>query len=240
PELVAAVSNAGGLGLLGVAVTPPPVLKLQIEKIRSLTKKPFGVDLIYENTAMGPASTEQHIDVCIESGVKLVVFFWNQPPATWIQRLKNAGTKIWFTVGTLEQARAAVAAGVDALIVQGSEAGGHNRSKVGLLTLVPAMVDLVAPVPVIAAGGIATGRAAAAALALGADGVCVGTRLLASQEAFAHSEYKRRVVAATENDIATTSIFGPEWPDQPMRVIRNRVVSEWTGRDAKTPPQPQP
>src|SRR6266850_494382 len=93
-----------------------------------------------------------------------------------------------------------------------------------------------APPPVIAAGGIADGRSVAAALALGAEAVCVGTRLVASQEAFAHEEYKRRVVAATVDDIARTSIFGPEWPDQPMKVLRNRVVRERSGRDKKTPP----
>jgi NAD(P)H-dependent flavin oxidoreductase YrpB (nitropropane dioxygenase family) len=240
PELVAAVSNAGGLGLLGVAVTPPPILKTQIDRIRSLTSNPFGVDLIYENTAMGPASTEQHIDVCVEARVKVVVFFWNLPPSAWIDRLKAAGVRVWMTVGTVRQAREAAAASVDAVIAQGTEAGGHNKSTVGLLTLVPSIVDAVAGLPVIAAGGIASGRAVAAALALGADGVCVGTRLLASHEAYAHDEYKRRIVEASETDIATTALFGPEWPDQPMRVIRNRVVREWAGRDAGTPPQPNP
>jgi len=240
PELVAAVCNAGGLGLLGVAVTPPPGLKAQIDQIRSLTSRPFGIDLIYENTALGPAATPEHIDVCVEQKVPLVVFFWNIPPAAWIDRLKKAGIKVWLSVGGVDQARSAVAAGADALIVQGSEAGGHNKSKIGLMTLVPAVLDAVAPMPVVAAGGIACGRSAAAALALGADAVCVGTRLLASREAFAHEEYKRRVVAATETDITTTSLFGPEWPDQPMRVIRNRVVREWSGRDQKTPPQPDP
>ena len=102
------------------------------------------------------------------------------------------------------------------------------------------MVDAVNPAPVIAAGGIADGRGMAAALCLGAAGVCVGTRLVATVESNAHDEYKRRITEATEEDIARTCIFGPEWPDAPMRVIRNRVVREWAGNDAKTPPQPDP
>ena len=114
--------------------------------------------------------------------------------------------------------------------------GGHNGSILGLTSLVPAVVDAVARVPVVAAGGIADGRGVAAALALGAEAVCMGTRLVASQEAFAHDEYKRRVDAAPVDDIARTSIFGPEWPDQPMKVIRNRVVREWAGRNDRTPP----
>jgi NAD(P)H-dependent flavin oxidoreductase YrpB (nitropropane dioxygenase family) len=143
-------------------------------------------------------------------------------------------------VGSVGQARRAVQAGVDAVIAQGSEAGGHNRSVRPLSSLVPACVDAIAPTPVIAAGGIADGRTVAAALALGAEAVCVGTRLVASREANAHEEYKRRIVAAEVDDIARTSIFGPEWPDQPMRVIRNRVVREGEGRDDRTPPAPEP
>jgi enoyl-[acyl-carrier protein] reductase II len=161
------------------------------------------------------------------------------PPAEWVRRLKDAGCDVWLQTSSVAAAETAVASGVDVIIAQGSEAGGHNRSTTGLTTLVPRMVDALV-VPVVAAGGIADGRGMAAALCLGAAGVCVGTRLVATAEANAHDEYKRRIVAASEEDLARTCIFGPEWPDAPMRVIRNRVVREWAGKDAKTPPPPQP
>jgi nitronate monooxygenase len=240
PDLVAAVSNAGGLGLLGVAPAPAALMHAMIQQIKSLTSRPFGVDLIVEDTAFGPCTTEDHIEVCLAEHVPVVVFFWHLPPVDWVARLHAAGVKVWMQVGSVQRAHEAVHAGMDAIIAQGSEAGGHNRSLRPLSALVPAVVDAVAPVPVVAAGGIADGRGVAAALALGAEAVCVGTRLVASREAFAHDEYKRRVVAATADDIARTALFGPEWPDQPMRVLRNRVVRAWTGRDDKTPPPPEP
>ncbi len=242
PELAAAVSNAGGLGLLGVAPAPAPLMQAMIHQTRALTSRPFGVDLIVEDTAFGPTTTVEHIEVCLAERVPVVVFFWHLPPGEWAVRLREAGAKVWMQVGSVESARAAVAAGADAIIAQGSEAGGHNRATLALTALVPAVVDAVGPLPVVAAGGIADGRGVAAALALGAEAVCVGTRLVASREAFAHDEYKRRVVAATVEDVARTSIFGPEWPDQPMKVLRNRVVREWAGRDDRTPrpPEPQP
>ncbi len=124
--------------------------------------------------------------------------------------------------------------------VQGTEAGGHNRSTATVLALVPAVVDAIAPVPVIAAGGIADGRGVVAALALGADAVWVGTRLVASLEANAHDEYKRRIVEAETADTVCTTIFGPEWPHQPMRVIRNRVVNEWITREQEVIYSPEP
>jgi enoyl-[acyl-carrier protein] reductase II len=240
PELVAAVSNAGGLGLLGVGPAPPPVMQQMIQKINLLTKRPFGVDLIHENTAFGPATTDAHIDACIAEGVKLAVFFWNLPPKAWVQRLHESGARIWYQGSSITKAKEAVDMGMAAIIAQGSEAGGHNKSELGLFALLPTMKDALGSVPVIAAGGIADGRGVAAALALGADGVCVGTRLLASKEANIHREYQARVVAAANEDVIRTCIFGPEWPDQPMLVLRNRVVREWTGRDEKTPPQPVP
>jgi NAD(P)H-dependent flavin oxidoreductase YrpB (nitropropane dioxygenase family) len=240
PDLVAAVSNAGGLGVLGVSPEPPARMRAMIQAVKSLTSRPFGVDFIVENAAFGPLTTKEHIDVCIAEAVPVVVFFWRLPPAGWLERLHAAGAKVWMQVGALQGALEAVRAGIDGVIVQGSEAGGHNKSTAGICALVPAVVDAIAPVPVLAAGGIADGRGVAAALALGADAVWVGTRLLASREAHAHDEYKRRLLAASVDDIARTSLFGPEWPDAPMRVIRNRVVREWAGRDGKTPPQPEP
>jgi len=156
------------------------------------------------------------------------------------RRLKEAHCDVWLQTSSVESAQAAIGCGVDLIVAQGSEAGGHNRSTTGLFTLLPRMVDAVSPVPVVGAGGITDGRGMAAALCLGAAGVCVGSRLVATIEANSHQECERRIVEATERDLATTCIFGPEWPDAPMRVIRNRVVSEWQGRDKKTPPQPDP
>lgn len=239
PSLAAAVSNAGGMGMLAPAATPPETLREMIRATRQLTSKPFGVDFIVETTALGPITVDQHISVCIEEDVPVVAFFWNPPEQEWIAQLKAAGIRIWLQTGSPDIARQAVDSGVELIVAQGSEAGGHNQGKVALFTLLPSMVDAV-PVPVLAAGGIADGRGVAAALALGAEGVWVGTRLVASDEAYAHEEYKRRVVAARESDITRTRIFGPEWPDAPMRVIRNRVVLDWEGNDSKTPPQPDP
>jgi enoyl-[acyl-carrier protein] reductase II len=240
PALVASVSNAGGLGLLGASPAPPPAMQAMIRETKSLTSRPFGVDLIIAETAFGPCATDAHIAVCVTEGIKVVVFHWNLPLAAWVEQLHAAGAKVWVQVGSPARAREAVEIGADAMMAQGREAGGHNHSQVALFSLVPAIVDAIAPVPVIAAGGIADGRTVAAALALGAQAVCVGTRLVASREAYAHDEYKRRIVAATAADIVRTAIFGPEWPDQPMRVIRNRVVGEWAGRDDRTPPAPAP
>ena len=239
PTLVAAVSNAGGLGVLGVAPEPAPRLREMIHAVKALTARPFGVDFIVVDTAFGPATTAEHIEVCLAERVPVVVFFWQAPPGPWVEQLQAVGTRVWMQVGSVPEARAAVGAGMDALVVQGQEAGGHNKSSASTLTLVPAVADAIAPVPVVAAGGIADGRGVAAAWALGADAVWVGTRLVASQEAYAHAEHKRRIVAATVADTVRTAIFGPEWPDASMRVLRNRVTREWAGRDDRTPP-PEP
>ncbi|HLJ50184.1 MAG TPA: nitronate monooxygenase [Bryobacteraceae bacterium] len=239
PPLAAAVSNAGGLGMLALGGAPPVLLREAIRATRQMTIAPFGVDFIIETTPAGPLTTDKHVDVCIDERVPVVVFFWNLPSQEWVNRLHDAGTKVWLQAGSVERARQAVDLGIDAIIAQGSEAGGHNQGSAALFTLLPAICDAL-PVPVIAAGGIADGRGVAAALVLGAEGVWVGTRLVASVEAHAHAEYKRRVIEAGEGDIACTCIFGPEWPDGRMRVVRNRVVADWEGRDTKTPPPPDP
>jgi NAD(P)H-dependent flavin oxidoreductase YrpB (nitropropane dioxygenase family) len=239
-ELTAAVSNAGGMGVLGGAPEPPPGLELLIRQTKALTSRPFGVDLIHATGAFGPFTTDAHIDVCVAERVPLVVFFWNTPPADWVAELHAAGAKVWMQVGSVPEALDAVSVGIDAIIAQGIQAGGHNKSTARTSQLVRSIARAVAPRMVLAAGGIASGADIVEAFAHGAEGVWVGTRLVASTEAYAHDEWKRRIVDASRNDTVITTLFGPEWPGQPIRVLRNRVVDEWAGRESEVPTPPPP
>jgi NAD(P)H-dependent flavin oxidoreductase YrpB (nitropropane dioxygenase family) len=189
----------------------------------------YGVNIIARFSGI------EHIEVCVTERVPVVVFFWDDPPDEWLSRLRAAGSRIWFQVGSVDEAKAALRRGVRALVVQGSEAGGHNRAAAATFSLLPAVIDAIPSMPVVAAGGIADGRTVAAALALGADAVWVGTRLLASFEANAHPQYKDRVVAAGVEDTAHHLIFGPEFPDALTRGLRNRIVREWERRDDPPP-----
>lgn len=225
PALTAAVSNAGGIGLFCLGPGAPEMLADDIDHIRRLCSAPFGVDFIVEETAFGPATTDAHIEIAIAKNVPLAVFFWNPPKEGWVSRLKRAGIKVWGTAFSVESARRMKELGADAVIVQSQEAGGHVKSSLGAMALVPSVVDALDQTPVIAAGGIADGRTAAAAFMLGAQAVCVGTRLVASTESVASAEYKRRLVRAHNEDTALTTIFGPEWPNAPMRVLKNRAVA---------------
>jgi NAD(P)H-dependent flavin oxidoreductase YrpB (nitropropane dioxygenase family) len=227
--LVRAVSAAGGMGMLGSAAMPPDVLQAAIRDIKAVNPASYGLTIIARFS--GP----EHIDVCVAEKVPVVVFFWDDPPDDWLARLRAAGSDIWFQVGSVAEARAACRRGAQALVVQGSEAGGHNRAAAATFSLLPAVIDAVGSVPVVAAGGIADGRTVAAALALGAEAVWVGTRLIASVEANAHPQYKERVVAAGVEDTARHLIFGPEFPDASTRGLRNRIVREWERRDDPPP-----
>ena len=227
--LARAVCEAGGMGMLGVAAMPPDLLQAAIREVKAVNPACFGVDII------GRFSGIEHIEVCVAEKVPVVVFFWDDVPNEWLSRLQAAGTHIWFQVGSVDEAKAALRHGARGLVVQGSEAGGHNRAVAATFSLLPAVIDAVPSVPVIAAGGIADGRTVAAALALGADAVWVGTRLLASFEAYAHPQYKDRVVAAGVEDTARHLIFGPEFPDASTRGLRNRIVREWERRDNPPP-----
>ena len=226
PELAAAVSNAGGLGIMSFSGNPAPVLREQIRRVRALTRKPFGVNLILY------FPVEEQVAVCLEERVPVLSLFWGDP-APWVERAHAAGVTVAHQVGSVEAARRAARAGVDLVIAQGVEAGGHVEGRVGTMVLVPRVVDAIAPVPVAAAGGIADARGLVAALALGAQAAVLGTRFLATPEAAAHPLYKERVVAATEEDTVHTLLFGGGWPDAPHRTLRTPFVEQWLGQEAR-------
>jgi nitronate monooxygenase/enoyl-[acyl-carrier protein] reductase II len=220
PELVAAVSSAGGMGMLCAAGIPPELLRAQIEQVRALTDKPFGVNLLLP--VLQPGQTE----VCIEARVPLLSLFWGDP-VPYVESAHRAGMKVIVQVGSVQEAQAAVAAGADLIEAQGVEAGGHVRGSITTMVFTPLVVDAVRPVPVIAAGGIADGRGVAAVLALGAGGAALGTRFLASEESGALPEYKQCIVRASADDTVHTTLFDFGWPDAPHRALRNSVIDEW-------------
>ncbi len=238
PPLVIAVSEAGGIGMLGAAPEPAPFLRARLKAIQAGTKRPYGVNFIVANANGQEFTTREHIDGCIAERVPVVSFHWGTPPADWVKALKAAGTRVWLQVSSVDAAKQALALGVDGLIVQGRQAAGHNRGTVSTLKLVREVRPLARDVTLLAAGGIADGPSAARALFHGADGVWVGTRMVASVEANAHPIYKQRLVDGDAGDSDFTTLFGPEWPGQRMRVLRNRVVREWAGREDRIPSPP--
>jgi enoyl-[acyl-carrier protein] reductase II len=221
--------------MLGAAPEPPPMLHARLKAIQAGTKRPYGVDFIVANAAGQDFTTRAHIDVCIAERVPVVAFHWAAPPADWVRDLKAAGTRVWVQVHSVDFAREALDVGADGLIAQGRQSGGHNRSTVTTLRLLRELRALFNDVPILAAGGIADGPSAARALFHGADGVWVGTRMVASVEAWAHPGYKQRLTEGDVGDSVVTTAFGPEWPGQSMRVLRNRAVREWTGREQHRP-----
>lgn len=237
PALTIAVCQAGGIGALGVGFTPPELLRQYIREIRAATDAPFNVNFItcFDNDAQ--------VKVCAEERVPIVSWHWGHPSATNLALLREAGVAYWEQVGSAEDALRAINAGAELIVAQGYEAGGHNYQGLpngpGLPTfvLLPSIVDAVGGrAMVLAAGGISDGRGVAAALALGADAVWVGTRMVATVEAAVHDEHKRRIVAAKGEDTVFSSIFGPEMPFfNPMRLQKNTVVAEWNDRLAEVP-----
>lgn len=209
-RLAAAVSNAGGLGLIGSGSMYPDVLREHIRKCKAATDKPFGV-----NVPMLYPDIDRHMAIIAEEGVK-VVFTSAGNPATWTARLKDLGITVVHVVSSVKFARKAEAAGVDAVVAEGFEAGGHNgREETTTLVLVPMVADAVG-VPVIAAGGIADGRSMLAAMALGADGVQVGSRFVCAEESSAHPAFKQRVAEAGEGETLLTLK-----EITPVRLLRN-------------------
>jgi NAD(P)H-dependent flavin oxidoreductase YrpB (nitropropane dioxygenase family) len=220
-HLAAAVSDAGALGTLPLWRAKDETLRHSLRKMRSLTARPFAVNLNME------FPQADRLEICLEEGVPIISFFWRDPGAL-VKRAKAGGAIVLHTVGNAEEARRAVDSGVDVIVAQGWEAGGHVRGTVATLPLVPTIVDAVGDTPVIAAGGIADGRGMAAALALGASGVWVGTRFLAAEESSIHPEYQSRILAACENDtVYCEDLFNGGWANAPHRVLRNSTIRNW-------------
>jgi nitronate monooxygenase len=218
PELVAAVCETGALGMLSVTWREIPEIRRVIRAIRDRTRRPFGVNLVLER------GQDARLDACLEEGVRIVSFFWGNP-APYLDRVHQAGGVVMHTVGSAAEARQRADDGVDVIVTQGAESGGHVCGQVSTMVLVPAVVDAVGPVPVIAAGGIADARGIAAAMALGASGVWMGTRFVATLESAAHPVYKHAVLQAVETDTIYTTVFDEGWPDAPHRVLRNSTIA---------------
>ena len=219
--LVAAVSNAGGLGLAPLWHVNADELRKSVRNIKRLTDKPFGVNLNMEFPSL------EHLDACLEEGVEIISLFW-QVPGEFLAHAQSGGAKVIYSAGDAADAKVVANLGADAICAQGWEAGGHVRGNVGSMALVPAIVDAVGDVPVIAAGGIADGRGLAAALSLGASAVWVGTRFLAAVEANIHPDYLSHLLASSENDTAHfENLFDIGWPDAPHRALKNSTSKMW-------------
>ncbi|KAK9071050.1 hypothetical protein SSX86_009618 [Deinandra increscens subsp. villosa] len=223
PELVAAVANAGAIGILRAPDwESPDYLRELIRKTKSLTNKPFGVGIVLA------FPHKENLKCVLQEKVAILQLYWGQVTKDVVFEAHQAGVKVVPQIGSIEEAKLALDAGVDAIIVQGHEAGGHVIGQEALVALVPRVVDLVGSrgIPVIAAGGIVDERGYVAALALGAQGVCLGTRFLATDESYAHPEYKKRVVEMSETEY--TNVYGrARWPGAPHRVLKTPFFVEW-------------
>ena len=229
--LAAAVSNAGALGMLALTWSTPA--GDVVRKAAALTDRPFGGNFIL--------TSDHHtrVDQALEAGMRIFSFMWGDPSG-YVEQVHAAGGVVLHTVGSAEEARRAVASGADVVVAQGWEAGGHVWGKVATLPLVPAVVDAVAPVPVIAAGGIGDARGVAAVLALGAQAAWLGTRFLLAEEMPVHDDYRHRLLAAAETDPQWyPDLYDVGWPDSPHRALHNSTAEAWeaAGRppDAERP-----
>jgi enoyl-[acyl-carrier protein] reductase II len=234
PELVAAVSEVGGLGSIGSVFESAENVRAQIARVRELTGRPFAVNHVV------PLLEEEAFEATVEAEPAVISLALGDPGGL-VERAHAVGAKVVHQVHTVKQARRAAELGVDVIIAQGSEAGGQGMALgVGTMALIPQVVDAVAPIPVLAAGGVADGRGLAAALVLGAQGANVGTRFLASEEASADESWKRAILEAESEDVirfeAWKEIFPPAGGgayETVPRVIRTSFVEEWQRRSGE-------
>lgn len=214
-HLAAAVSNAGGLGLIGAASAPPEIVREQIREAKKLTDKPFGVNVMLLNP-----NAPEVAQVIIDEGVKVVTTGAGSP-TKFMDAWKAAGVIVIPVVASVAMAKMMERAGADAVVAEGMESGGHIGAQT-TMTLVPQVVDAV-HIPVIAAGGIADGRGVAAAMMLGADGVQMGTRFVVAKESIVHTNYKERIIKARDIDSEVTGMS----TGHPIRVLRNQMSREY-------------
>jgi len=229
PELVCAVSNAGGLGSLGCWRRPPEDLARQLAVIRERTTRPFAINHVV------PALDEEVFALSLEARPALISLALGDP-GDLVRRIHDAGIKAMQQVTTVAQARQAAGRGVDIIVAQGSDGGGYIGT-VGTIALVPQVVDAVRPIPVVAAGGIADGRGLAAAIMLGAEGINLGTRFLASEEAPVGLAWKRSIVAAAAEDAVRVEVVNDIMPNPGslgygtvLRSLRSPFIDTWGGR----------
>jgi len=231
PELAAAVSNAGGLGGVGGSYLDGAKMKDVAAGMRAHTDKPFAINfLLFVNNQASFAAA-------LEAAPPVMAFAWpadGQDLAPWFDRAHAAGCKVMFMADSVAGARRGADAGADLIVAQGTEGGGHV-AWMAASVLVPMIVDAVAPIPVLAAGGIADGRGLAASLALGAEGVLLGTRFLATVESPLHANFKQAILDSDGHDTVLTEIpdvaGGRVWPGAMARALRNSFIDRWSGRE---------
>ena len=233
PALVAAVSNAGGLGTLGISGLSAEAIREHMAAIRSATDKPYAVNFLLFITQ------PEAFEAAVAERSPVMAFAWarqDQELRSFFDPVHEAGTKVMYMAADVPEAQRAAAAGADVIVAQGSEGGGHVGAMASF-PLLPMVVDAVAPLPVVAAGGIADGRGLAAALALGAEGALLGTRFLATEEAPIHANFKAGILASDGHDTALTEIpdlaSGLVWPGAMARTRRNRFIERWAGQEAE-------
>lgn len=214
-RLAAAVSNAGGLGIIGAASAPPEIVRAEIRKCKELTDKPFGVNVMLLNP-----NAEEVAKVVVEEGVKVVTTGAGNP-SKYMAMWKEAGVKVIPVVASVALAKLMERGGADAVVAEGMESGGHIGFTT-TMTLVPQVVDAVG-IPVIAAGGIADGRGMAAALMLGAEAVQMGTRFVVAEESIVHENYKKKVIKASDIDSEITGAS----TGHPVRCLRNKMTRQY-------------
>lgn len=220
PALAAAVSNAGGLGSIALTGWGKEGTQRLLGELKKLTSRNIVANLLLSY------NIRDEFEAILEAPPKVISFFWGDI-TPYAKRVHEVGALVMVTVGSVDEAKRASDEGADMIVAQGWEAGGHVRGDISTLALVPAVVDAVSPLPVIAAGGIVDGRGLAAALCLGAEAAWIGTRFLAASEADIHPIYRNKVLSAETSETYYSKLYDGTWPDAPGRVLKNKTISTW-------------